>query len=511
MAKVNQQTMKTQYDGQYDTFCRKNHDYGNSFEESLDQFGIVASIVRMSDKMNRLVSLTDESKTQQVGSESLLDTLEDLSNYAAMTACWLKGVQKDDEVSGTDTDDIIRYNIQDVGNILKRSAEMEKEFNKHIPSKVENIDPRNYVLNMLSNIFRVVQMKIDKDEILVPMDISDEAGLIAKAIVESQTEEEGGAVINNYMCIRKDIPYELKDWIYGIIAHYSYYLKKERTEYGENTIYADNKPVVIYEEDTSKYEADVTIGNDWELTDAVRDVVTMLKVVFKLHCKIEEFRMTKEDYEELDHITNRLRSMVDDGTISEELMRKLIDIHVKLNKDSLIYQLFKQPEDTVKHILKDFNPDGVSDVHDLWPKSMLKLALNFETPPSHIGFKIPRCNRKSRRVLSAITGVNCFDLEPGHIPEIQTKEEYKNIYDELEELFVKQNEHIKVLLISGAGKDDIKPLAILDYKSKTSEAVNGYDLMVALDCLIPNLSKEGLEHFIDVANNVLKMKDFDHE
>lgn len=232
MAKVNQQTMKTQYDGQYNMFCRKNHDYGNSFEESLDQFGIVASIVRMSDKMKRLASLTDESKTQQVGSESLLDTLEDLSNYAAMTACWLKGVQKDDEVSGTDTDDIIRYNIQDVGNILKRSAEMEKEFNKHIPSKVENIDPRNYILNMLSDIFRVVQMKLDKDEMLVPLDISDEAGLIAKAIVESQTEEECGAVINNYMCTRKDIPYELKDWIYGIIAHYSYYLKKERTEYG---------------------------------------------------------------------------------------------------------------------------------------------------------------------------------------------------------------------------------------------------------------------------------------
>ena len=377
MAKVNQQTMKTQYDGQYDTFCRKNHDYGNSFEESLDQFGIVASIVRMSDKMNRLASLTDESKTQQVGSESLLDTLEDLSNYAAMTACWLKGVEKDNEVSGTDTDDIIRYNIQDVGNILKRSAEMEKEFNNHIPSKVENIDPRNYILNMLSDIFRVVQMKLDKDEMLAPLDISDEAGLIAKAIMESQTEEECGAVINNYMCTRKDIPYELKDWIYGIIAHYSYYLKKERTEYGENTIYADNKPVVIYKEDTSKYEADVTIG-------------------------------------------------------------------------------------------------------------------------------------KSRAVLSAITGMDCFDLEPGHIPEISItqKGESKNIYEELEELFVKQNEHIKVLLTSSAGKTDITPLAILDYKSKTSEAINGYDLMVALDCLIPNLSKEGLEHFIDVANNVLKMKDF---
>lgn len=98
MAKLNPTTMKTQYDGQYDTFCRKNHDYGDSFEESLDKFGIIASLVRMQDKMLRLESLTDESKTQQVGSESLLDTLEDLSNYAAMTACWLKGVQAEDDV-----------------------------------------------------------------------------------------------------------------------------------------------------------------------------------------------------------------------------------------------------------------------------------------------------------------------------------------------------------------------------------------------------------------------------
>lgn len=101
MTKINPQTMKNQYDHQYDTFCRKNHDYGNSFEESLDQFGIVASIVRMSDKMKRLESLTDETKMQQVGSESLLDTLEDLSNYAAMTACWLKGVGAEDEVVET--------------------------------------------------------------------------------------------------------------------------------------------------------------------------------------------------------------------------------------------------------------------------------------------------------------------------------------------------------------------------------------------------------------------------
>lgn len=96
MTKVNNNTMREQYDGQYKTFCKKNSDYGNSFEESLDKHGIVASVVRMGDKMNRLEALTDDSRTQQVGSESLLDTLEDLSNYSAMTACWLKGVRAED-------------------------------------------------------------------------------------------------------------------------------------------------------------------------------------------------------------------------------------------------------------------------------------------------------------------------------------------------------------------------------------------------------------------------------
>ena len=128
MTKLNPQTMKNQYDNQYDTFCRKNHDYGNSFEESLDQFGIVASIVRMSDKMKRLESLTDESKTQQVVSESLLDTLEDMSNYAAMTACWLRGIRDEDGETSCCPDmiDVIKYNVQDAKNVMSRSAEMKK-------------------------------------------------------------------------------------------------------------------------------------------------------------------------------------------------------------------------------------------------------------------------------------------------------------------------------------------------------------------------------------------------
>lgn len=88
--KLTPNTMKDQYDHQWNVFCRKNHDYGNSFEKSLDTFGLVAGIVRMNDKFERLVSLNDPSKDAQIASESLVDTLEDLSNYAAMAACWLK-------------------------------------------------------------------------------------------------------------------------------------------------------------------------------------------------------------------------------------------------------------------------------------------------------------------------------------------------------------------------------------------------------------------------------------
>ena len=151
----------------------------------------------------------------------------------------------------------------------------------------------------------------------------------------------------------------------------------------------------------------------------------------------------------------------------------------------------------------NISPETLED-----PALKLTLLRLLNTPTVARGYKLPRGIGKSRAVLSRQTGMDCFDLEPGHISEVSIpqKEEPKNIYEELEELFVKQNEHIKVLMLSGAAKDDIKPLAILDYKSKTSEAVNGYDLIVALDCLIPNLTKEGLEHFIKVANEALNKK-----
>jgi hypothetical protein len=71
-----------------DTFKRKNHDYGNSFEESLNEEGLAASRIRMGDKWNRYKTLSKGTKNQ-VNDESIRDTLLDLANYAIMTVMWL--------------------------------------------------------------------------------------------------------------------------------------------------------------------------------------------------------------------------------------------------------------------------------------------------------------------------------------------------------------------------------------------------------------------------------------
>ena len=107
--KVNSTNMKGAHDELLSIFEKKNADYGNSFEESLEKHGIIAAIVRMEDKMGRLNSLTKPGSKQKVSDESLLDTLKDLSNYALMTAVWLEDgttSSKDNQPSFTEWDNL---------------------------------------------------------------------------------------------------------------------------------------------------------------------------------------------------------------------------------------------------------------------------------------------------------------------------------------------------------------------------------------------------------------------
>lgn len=73
-----------------DVYAAKNADYGNSFEMTLDKYGIIGAIIRMQDKMNRIDGYYWKPDEDKKVDESLIDTLEDLGNYAIMTSVWLR-------------------------------------------------------------------------------------------------------------------------------------------------------------------------------------------------------------------------------------------------------------------------------------------------------------------------------------------------------------------------------------------------------------------------------------
>jgi len=74
-----EQMLKVQNEAR-ELFQKKNADYGDSFAT----YGPVGVIVRMGDKIQRLISVS-KNGVALVDNESLRDTLIDLHNYAAMT------------------------------------------------------------------------------------------------------------------------------------------------------------------------------------------------------------------------------------------------------------------------------------------------------------------------------------------------------------------------------------------------------------------------------------------
>ena len=70
-------------------YAKKNHDYGNSFDEGCDKIGTGYPLGRLLDKMNRLIACMGKEDEMQVN-ESIEDTLTDLACYSVMTLSYLK-------------------------------------------------------------------------------------------------------------------------------------------------------------------------------------------------------------------------------------------------------------------------------------------------------------------------------------------------------------------------------------------------------------------------------------
>lgn len=67
---------------------KKNNDYGNSATQTYEEYGDVAFFIRISDKINRLKSLTINNKTQEVKDESIEDTVKDIIGYCLLYLEW---------------------------------------------------------------------------------------------------------------------------------------------------------------------------------------------------------------------------------------------------------------------------------------------------------------------------------------------------------------------------------------------------------------------------------------
>lgn len=89
-------TFKNLLDELLETYEKKNADYGDSFKKTHLQFGEIAGLVRISDKVNRLVSLIKKTPDSQ-NYESKRDTYMDLANYCLMQVVVMEGTESTEQ------------------------------------------------------------------------------------------------------------------------------------------------------------------------------------------------------------------------------------------------------------------------------------------------------------------------------------------------------------------------------------------------------------------------------
>lgn len=66
-------------------YKRKNFDYGNSFAETIREFGFIPAVARINDKLKRVKNMVKGREMNVIKDESLRDNLLDIANYCVLT------------------------------------------------------------------------------------------------------------------------------------------------------------------------------------------------------------------------------------------------------------------------------------------------------------------------------------------------------------------------------------------------------------------------------------------
>lgn len=118
----------------HDTYIKKNHDYGDSFSRSFKKYGLVAAMVRMEDKWNRLDNMASGAE-QKVADETIRDTLLDLAGYCIMTIMEL------DKQKNIENQKAFEEQVRDeYGDTLETDDDLPEDIEKVVLHDEENGD-----------------------------------------------------------------------------------------------------------------------------------------------------------------------------------------------------------------------------------------------------------------------------------------------------------------------------------------------------------------------------------
>lgn len=67
-----------------DTYKKKNADYGNSFTETIQEFGYIPAVARINDKLKRVKNMV-KGNEMHIVEETFRDNLVDIANYCVLT------------------------------------------------------------------------------------------------------------------------------------------------------------------------------------------------------------------------------------------------------------------------------------------------------------------------------------------------------------------------------------------------------------------------------------------
>lgn len=169
---------------------RKNADYGNAFGISMQEFGLTAPAIRLTDKLNRFKSLI--KKDAEVKTESIEDTLIDLAAYAMMTIAEMRNGKKDISDEWFEKVKVFRGKIQPgdtIRFISRPDGELSRaEFIEYYPDGDLRVKFDSGLVSFIKpcEVVKVIP-KDDKKQAEEPLKAGDEVELIGNDIIGENT------------------------------------------------------------------------------------------------------------------------------------------------------------------------------------------------------------------------------------------------------------------------------------------------------------------------------------